>query len=210
MSRITRQNVENTYGHYARVYDLLFGAVLQGGRRRMCEAVCGLAPASLLEVGIGTGLTLAQYPAATAVTGIDLSPDMLRHAERRAAELPERRIALHCMDAEQLAFDDGAFDCVTLPYVLSVTPDPARLTAELRRVCRPGGDIFVLNHFSGGSAVWAPLERLASGLAARIGFRSEFPFDTHMQHPQWTVVSVRKVNLLGLTTLVHLKNQAPR
>ena len=95
----------------------------------------------------------------------------------------------------------------TIASLLSVTPEPARLTAELRRVCKPGGDIFVLNHFSGGNAVWAPLERLVSGLAARIGFRSEFPFAPHMQHPDWTVLSVRKVNLLGLTTLVHLKNQ---
>ncbi len=203
---ITRQDVEHTYGNYARFYDLVFGAVLEGGRRRMCEAVRALAPATLLEVGVGTGLTLQQYPAATGVTGIDISRDMLRHAQRRAAELPERRIALHCMDAEQLAFADGAFDCVTLPYVLSVTPDPARLTAELRRVCKPGGDIFVLNHFSGGNAVWAPLEGLVSGLAARIGFRSDFPFEPYMQHPDWTVTSISKVNLLGLTTLVHLKN----
>lgn len=208
MNSISRQNVERAYGHYARFYDLMFGAVLQGGRRRMCDAVRKLAPAALLEVGIGTGLTLAQYPAATAVTGIDLSRDMLRHAQRRAIGMPERRIALHCMDAEQLAFGDDVFDCVTLPYVLSVTPDPARLTAELRRVCKPGGDIFVLNHFSGGNAVWAPLEQMMSGLAARIGFRSQFPFEPHMRHPDWTVLSVRKVNLLGLTTLVHLKNQA--
>ena len=206
MKPITRQNVERAYGMYARFYDLVFGAVLEGGRRAMCDAVGAQAPAALLEVGVGTGLTLARYPAATALTGIDLSRDMLRHAQRRADALPGRRIALHCMDAEQLAFDDGTFDCVTLPYVLSVTPDPARLTAELRRVCKPGGDIFVLNHFSGGNAVWAPAERLMSGLAARIGFRSEFPFAPHMQHPDWTLVSARKVNLLGLTTLVHIKN----
>lgn len=206
MKPITHQNVERAYGMYARFYDLIFGAVLEGGRRALCDEVAAQAPPSVLEVGVGTGLTLARYPAATALTGIDLSRDMLRHAQRRADALPERRITLHCMDAEQLAFDDASFDCVTLPYVLSVTPDPARLTAELRRVCKPGGDIFVLNHFSGGNAVWAPLERLASGLAARIGFRSDFPFAPHMEHPDWTLVSVRKVNLLGLTTLVHIKN----
>ena len=133
MKPITRQNVERAYGMYARFYDLVFGAVLEGGRRAMCDAVGAQAPAALLEVGVGTGLTLARYPAATALTGIDLSRDMLRHAQRRAAALPGRRIALHCMDAEQLAFEDGTFDCVTLPYVLSVTPELARLTAELRR-----------------------------------------------------------------------------
>ena len=68
MKPISRQNVEHTYGHYARFYDRVFGAVLQGGRRRMCEAVRAVAPATLLEVGVGTGLTLAQYPAETAVT----------------------------------------------------------------------------------------------------------------------------------------------
>ena len=105
MKPITRQNVERAYGMYARFYDLVFGAVLEGGRRAMCDAVGAQAPAALLEVGVGTGLTLARYPAATALTGIDLSRDMLRHAQRRAAALPGRRIALHCMDAEQLAFD---------------------------------------------------------------------------------------------------------
>ena len=93
MSPITRQNVESTYDHYAGFYDLLFGAVLQGGRRRMCDAVRGLAPAALLEVGIGTGLTLAQYPAATAVTGIDLSRDMLRHAQSTGIATPLLQVA---------------------------------------------------------------------------------------------------------------------
>ena len=71
-------------------------------------------------------------------------------------------------------------------------------------MCKPGGDIFVLNHFSGGNAVWALPEHLVGGLAARIGFRSEFPFDEHMSHPGWTLLSRSKVNLLGLTTLVGL------
>ncbi|QTD44838.1 class I SAM-dependent methyltransferase [Ottowia testudinis] len=206
MKPITRQNVEYTYGHYARFYDLAFGAVLQAGRRRLCEAVRATAPATVLEVGVGTGLTLAHYPASTAVTGIDLSPEMLAHARQRAAALPGRRIVLDCMDAEQLDFADASFDCVTLPYVLSVTPNPARLTAELRRVCKPGGDIFVLNHFSGGAGVWALPERMISGLAARIGFRSDFPFDEHMRHADWTLQARSRVNLLGLTTLAHMKN----
>ncbi|MDO5623879.1 MAG: class I SAM-dependent methyltransferase [Pseudomonadota bacterium] len=206
MKPITRQNVEHTYGRYAPLYDLAFGALLEGGRRRLCEAVSARRPQSLLEVGVGTGLTLARYPAATAITGIDLSRAMLALAQKRADVLPDRRIALHCMDAEQLAFADGSFDCVTLPYVLSVTPNPALLTAELRRVCKRGGDIFVLNHFSGGNAVWALPERVIAGLAARIGFRSDFPFDDIVPHPDWRVVSARKVNLLGLTTLVHIQN----
>lgn len=203
----TEAGVVRTYGRFAPLYDRVFGRVLEPGRRALAEALTTLQPASALEVGVGTGLTLAGYPSACRLVGIDLSPDMLERARRRAGALPGRDITLHAMNAERMDFADDSFDCVTLPYVLSVTPDPARLTAELRRVCKPGGDIFVLNHFSGGNAVWAPLERLVSGLAARIGFRSEFPFAPHMQHPDWTVLSVRKVNLLGLTTLVHLKNQ---
>jgi len=92
----------------------------------------------VLEIGVGTGLTLGRYPRCAEIHGIDVSGQMLRRARRRIARLAGRRIHLVHMDAEAMAFPDGAFDCVTLPYVLSVTPDPWRLVAEARRVCRPG------------------------------------------------------------------------
>ena len=209
MARITRQNIETTYRTYAPFYDLMFGRALQSGRLAMCEHVRSLAPQRLLEIGVGTGLTLQHYPAATAVVGIDVSQDMLDVARQRVASLPGRSIELALADGEQLDFPDASFDCVTLPYVLSVTPSPAQLCAEMRRVCKPGGDILVLNHFS-GSKLWKLPEKFISPLADRIGFRSSFPYAEHIEHPDWTILARRPANLLQISLLVHIRNAPAR
>lgn len=205
MNNISRQRVVQTYDAYAPLYDQVFGAVLEPGRRALTRAARERAPASLLEVGVGTGLTLSGYAEQTSVVGVDISPDMLDRARHRASALPNRNIKLTVMDAEQLAFSDGSFDCVAVPYVLSVTPNPARLVAEIRRVCRQGGTILILNHFS-GSRFWWLLERAVRPLADRIGFRSDFDFDQHILSYDWQVESVTPVNLLGLSKLVVLRN----
>jgi phosphatidylethanolamine/phosphatidyl-N-methylethanolamine N-methyltransferase len=160
-------------------------------------------------VGVGTGLTLDGYPASTQVVGIDVSPQMLERARQRAAQLPGRDISLFLMNAERMEFGDDSFDCVTVPYVLSVTPNPARLVHEIRRVCRPGGAILIVNHFS-GSRFWWLMERAVRSMADRIGFRSDFRFEEHILAHDWQVASVRPVNLFGLSKLVVLRNTKHR
>lgn len=198
-------HVIRTYRYYAPVYDRLFGAVLEPGRRALAQAVGALRPERVLEVGVGTGLTLRHYPGATALTGIDISEAMIEIARRRAARLPGHRIELLTMNAEAMAFPDQSFDCVTLPYVLSVTPDPPRLCAEIRRVCRRGGTIFVLNHFSGNPAWWV-LEQLLRIAGNQAGFRAEFSYDEQILGRGWQVRSVRDVNLWGLSKLVEIRD----
>lgn len=205
MNPISVDNVVSTYRFYAPLYDRTFGAVLGPGRQALNEAVCALEPSSILEVGIGTGLTLEQYPPHSSVVGIDLSDEMLDIARERARQLPGRNIRLMAMNAEMMDFPDGAFDCVAVPYVLSVTPHPERLVAEIRRVCRKGGTILILNHFS-GSRFWWFLERAVRSLANRIGFRSDFCFDEQIMKYDWEVQAVKKVNFLGLSKLVTIRN----
>jgi phosphatidylethanolamine/phosphatidyl-N-methylethanolamine N-methyltransferase len=122
------------YDRLATLYDLVYGPVLEPGRRAIAAAACELAPASLLAVGVGTGLTLSRYPAATRVVGIDLSKDMLRIARSRAADLSGRDISLRRMDAERMAFADGSFDCVAVPY--SATSTSWATTGPCVRSCR--------------------------------------------------------------------------
>ena len=202
---ISPTGVLSAYRRYAPVYDRIFGGILDPGRRALAEAVARLEPASLLEVGVGTGLMLAQYPAATGVTGVDVSAEMLARARRRAALLPGRDIRLQMMDAEALAFPDDSFDCVTVPYVLSVTPQPHRLVAEVRRVCRAGGRILIVNHFSGGRFWWL-LERIVRKMPGKVGFRSDFTLASHISNHDWNVEWMRDVNLLGLSKLVSIRN----
>jgi phosphatidylethanolamine/phosphatidyl-N-methylethanolamine N-methyltransferase len=202
---LSRESIVRAYGRYAPVYDRLFGGVLDPGRRALADAVARTAPARLLEVGVGTGLMLARYPAATAIVGVDLSQAMLAKAESRARALPGRDIRLELMDAEALTFENGAFDCVTVPYVLSVTPDPRRLVSEIRRVCRKDGTILILNHFS-GSRFWWLLERVVRPLADRVGFRSDFELGDQISRYDWKVEQVADVNLFGLSKLVSIRN----
>jgi len=194
-----------TYDRFAPLYDWVFGRVLEPGRRAMTAAASALHPGSVLEVGVGTGLTLAGYPADSRVVGIDLSTDMLERARTRAAAMPQRQVALQVMNAERMEFADDSFDCVTVPYVLSVTPHPARLVHEIRRVCKSGGAILVVNHFS-GSPFWWLMERAVRSVADRVGFRSDFAYEEHILAHDWHVESVRPVNLFRLSKLVVLRN----
>ena len=205
MSSPTPKNVVDSYNFYAPVYDRLFGAVLEPGRKALAAEVHAIRPNSILEIGVGTGLLLSQYPTGTRVVGIDLSPEMLAIAEKRARDIAGIEIELRCANAEDLDFPDGAFDCVTLPYVLSVTRHPAELIKQAQRLCRPGGKILILNHFS-GSRFWWFLERLVSPLANFIGFRSTFRYEEHVGWVQDLVEKSVEVNLFGLSKFIVLRN----
>ncbi len=204
MKSINKAAVVDVYRWYAPFYDLLFGYVLESGRIELAKTVAASSPQRLLEVGVGTGLSLLHCPPEVIAFGIDISIDMLRHAQSAIASEHPDNAALVCADAELLPFPDASFDCITLPYVLSVTPDPERLMTELRRVCTPGGQILIVNHFE-GAGVWQVAERLMAPLADRVGFRSTMTMDT-LESPMWQIMSVRNVNLFGLSKLVEIRN----
>lgn len=205
MAILSTDSVVQTYRRYAPMYDNIFGAILEPGRIKLAQAVTKTAPKKILEVGVGTGLLLPHYPASAAIFGIDLSEDMLAIAKKRATRLIGHNITLLQMDAETIDFPDNSFDCITLPYVLSVTPHPEKLIGEIRRICTKGGTIFILNHFS-GSRFWWLLERSVRAIADRIGFQSDFSYDAQISVHSWTVVSVASVNLFGLSKLVEIRN----
>jgi phosphatidylethanolamine/phosphatidyl-N-methylethanolamine N-methyltransferase len=201
----TRAQIARSYRRYAPVYDLLFGASQRPGRVAITRLVSRIAPQYVLAVGVGTGLTLGQYPTTACITGVDVSRDMLATAQSRVRPEDAGRIELRAMDAEAMDFDDASFDCVTLPYVLSVTPSLDRLVAEVRRVCRPGGHTVIVNHFS-GQRHWCPIEALLRPLAAWLGFRAEFSLEQHVLRRPWQVLSVEPVTRLSLSRLIHARN----
>src|SRR5436305_4930328 len=139
--------VKAAYRRYAGVYDAVFGPVLQPGRKAVMQAL-GLRPGDrVLEVGVGTGLSLPLYPRDVRITGIDVSREMLEKAKRRVARHHLANVeALLEMDAERMSFADASFDKVVAMYVVSVVERPAQLLAALHRACRPHGEIFRVNH----------------------------------------------------------------
>lgn len=205
MKSISKSAVVSVYRKYAPVYDVLFGRALESGRVELAKVVARLAPANLLEVGVGTGLALLHYPTGTRTCGVDMSSEMLERARALVAQRGLHNVSLFLANAEQLPFPDASFDCVTLPYVLSVTPNPDRLLAEMRRVCVPGGQILVLNHFK-DAGVWKLAERLVAPLADCVGFRSTLAIDT-LESEEWQIESIESVNIFGLSKLVRIRNE---
>jgi phosphatidylethanolamine/phosphatidyl-N-methylethanolamine N-methyltransferase len=169
------ETVKAAYRRYAGVYDALFGAVLQPGRKAVIQALSCRPGDRVLEVGVGTGLSLPLYPAHTRVTGIDVSSEMLAKARERVDELGLANVeALEEMDAEAMSLADASFDKVVAMYVASVVGRPDRLMAELRRVCRPGGEIFIVNHVRSDNPLIGGLEKALAPLSGLIGFRPDF------------------------------------
>ena len=167
--------VKAAYRRYAKVYDALFGPVLQPGRKAVMEALDCRPGERVLEVGVGTGLSLPLYPPYVRVTGIDLSREMLDKARMRVGRRQLANVeGLHEMDAEAMDFPDASFDKVVAMYVVSVVPEPARLLAELHRVCKPHGDIFIVNHVRSSNPVVGAVEKSLARFSDQLGFHPDF------------------------------------
>jgi phosphatidylethanolamine/phosphatidyl-N-methylethanolamine N-methyltransferase len=194
--------LSRVYENLAWVYDFTFGPALHPGRvdaiRRM-----GIKPGNrVLEVGVGTGINAALYPRDCIVTGIDLSSSMLEKAHERIARKGVRNVRLMEMDAASLKFADDTFDIVYAPYVISVVPDPVAVASEMRRVCRPGGRIVILNHFRSSNAVGAWMERIIAPGAKYLGFKSDLDLPAFHVQASLAPVSIEKVNVPRIWSLV--------
>lgn len=199
--------VEESYARWAPVYDRTFGAVTRSGRRRAVQFI-NAREGSVLEVGVGTGLSLQHYAPHLQVTGIDFSHDMLRKAEAKVQERGLNQVkALRQMDARQLDFADNSFDTVAAMHVLSVVPDPEQVMREIARVLKPGGKLVVTNHFKSGRGVRASLERLSAPLANVIGWHSDFELDTILQEDRLRVERQESIPPLGMMTFLVLEKQ---
>lgn len=189
------------YDKFHTVYDLVFATLLNPGRKEVIGKVNRLPPSLLLEIGIGTGLSLSQYHRSHRIVGIDISRKMIRKAERRKKCLKLSNVALLQMDAERLEFADNSFDAVVALYVVSTTNNPQRLIAEAHRVCRSGGRIFILNHFSQGSLKLAAVEKFLLPMTSRLGWKSYFE-RAQIAFPTLRLVDRKKTNLFGYWQLL--------
>ena len=194
--------VARAYRRWSHVYDFTFGGVLQAGRRQAIHAMRLQPGQRLLEVGVGTGLTLPLYPLGQAILGVDYSPPMLAQAQRRLARMGDpAHVRLMRADAARLPFDDASFVVVYAPYVISVVPDPVQVARELRRVCKPTGRVVLLNHFRNEpEPAW--FERLLAPMAVTLGFKSDLALSPLLANSGLRPVSIQAVNVPAIWKLV--------
>lgn len=202
-------SIKAAYKRYARYYDRLFGPVFAPGRKLAIQHLGEQSGKRILEVGVGTGLSLPNYQTDTQVVGIDISTDMLNIARGRARDQSLDHVeSLLEMDAEKLSFDDNSFDAVIAMYVASVVPHPDRLMTEMARVCKPGGDILVINHFASENPILRAMEWLLSPLSRFVGFRPSMDIAELPQPAGYERVGIHRANLFGYWKLVHFRAES--
>src|SRR5438094_5044798 len=194
--------VTGVYEKLASVYDFTFGPTLHAGRLQAIQRMGILSGDRVLEVGVGTGINASLYPRDCAVTGIDLSSSMLEKARERVARKGIWNVRLLEMDAADVKFAEITFDIVYAPYLISVVPDPVVVAREMRRVCRPGGRIVILNHFLSPNRLLSRIERLISPATIHIGFKSDVDLPAFLAQAELKPVSIEKVNWPKIWSLV--------
>ncbi|HYL91444.1 MAG TPA: class I SAM-dependent methyltransferase [Burkholderiales bacterium] len=196
--------VKTAYRRYAAVYDAVFGPVLQPGRKAVMQALRLRPGDRVLEVGVGTGLSLPLYPREVTITGIDVSREMLEKARRRVARRHLGNVeALLEMDAQSMSFPDASFDKVVAMYVVSVVERPARLLEELHRVCRPDGEIFLVNHVRSENRFVAAMEKGLARFSDKLGFHPDFELRDMVSGPD-QLTELSRINFFW--KVMRLKN----
>jgi phosphatidylethanolamine/phosphatidyl-N-methylethanolamine N-methyltransferase len=175
-TELSRNAVIKTYARWAPVYDVVFGSVFEDARRLAVEASERVG-GRILEVGVGTGISLPYYSGNSRVVGIDISEPMLKVARRRVIdERLDHVERLEVMDAENLDFPESSFDVVVAQYVVNTVPHPEIALDEFLRVLRPGGELVIVNRVGAAGGSRKALEHMFQPIAQRLGWRSKFPW----------------------------------
>jgi phosphatidylethanolamine/phosphatidyl-N-methylethanolamine N-methyltransferase len=204
-----REMVERAYDRWAPIYDLVFGGVFGKGRHAAIVATNSIG-GRVLEVGVGTGISLPQYASNLRIFGTDISEAMLRKAKQRVADLHLNNVeGLAVMDAEKLEFLDASFDVVMAQYVVTAVPNPERALDEFARVLRPGGEMILLSRVSADAGIRRFIEQRLQPVVRRLGWRTEFAWS---RYAQWAarahgmeLVERRAVPPLGHFSLIRFR-----
>jgi len=205
MNEATTRGIYDVWSHF---YDAVCAKIVQRRQRLAIPRMEILPGQTVLDIGIGTGLSLELYPPGTRVVGIDISQGMLRHAKRRASQVNLASVDLVGADALRLPFRDDSFDHILVSHVITVVSDPVRLIEEMRRVGKPGSRIVIINHFQSGNRMMALIEKWLCPLCMKLGWRSDLSFEDLMHATNLEVDFRYKLDHLDLWETIFITNDA--
>lgn len=203
---------KRVYAKWAPIYDSVYVKLLADAQKKAAAAAAKCGP-DILEVGVGTGLVLPYYPAGSRVTGIDLSVDMLRKAvEKKVTRGLDHVKGLASMDACALGFPDQSFDAITVPFVITLVPDPEGALDEMRRVLRPGGEIVIASKLGADEGATAHIEAALAPLMKKVGWSSAFKAsrlsDWAARHADMEMLGISPVFPAGFFKLARIRKHA--
>ncbi|HEY2986190.1 MAG TPA: methyltransferase domain-containing protein [Candidatus Binatia bacterium] len=190
------------YAEFAPLYDKVFGKIFFSRLRHVIEALDIPRGAKVLEVGVGTGTSFPAYPRHCDVIGIDLAPDMLARAQEKIVENGWSHLAVLEMNALDLKFPDSSFDYVMAFHVVTVVPDPIRMIQEAKRVCKPGGKIVIVNHFTSTFPLLGFLTETLDPVTRRLGWSTKLHLKPFIEETGLKVELIYKLSKLSLYTVL--------
>ena len=201
-----------TYRWVSGSYDFVFGPVFHPGRKEAVRIANDRPAQRILEVGVGTGLSLPHFRTDSHITGIDVSAEMLAKAEARVQRENLKHVdGLHLMDAEHLGFPDESFDVVVAQYVITTVPNPEATLDEFARVLKPGGEIILVSRVGAEAGMRKALEKWFAPAARKLGWRTEFSWQRYTQwangHPTVDIVERRAMPPFGHFSLIRFGKQ---
>jgi phosphatidylethanolamine/phosphatidyl-N-methylethanolamine N-methyltransferase len=209
---LDKGTIEKAYARWAPVYDLVFGAVFDRGRQAAVAAAERIG-GHILEVGVGTGISLPAYDRRNRLVGVDISLPMLKKAHERVVEQKLANVdALAVMDAGGLGLPDASFDVFVAQYVITAVPHPEATLDEFARVLRPGGEIILVNHIGAETGLRRAFEQGFAPVARQLGWRPEFPWGRLMawveRAPGMRLIERRPMPPLGHFALIRFGKDA--
>jgi phosphatidylethanolamine/phosphatidyl-N-methylethanolamine N-methyltransferase len=205
-------SVAAAYDKWAPIYDLVFGNVFATGRA-LSIAAAEQVGGRILEVGVGTGISLPRYSKDVRLVGVDISDSMLDKARERTRRLNLENVEqIRVMDAEAMDFATGEFDVVVAQYVVTAVPNPEKALDEFLRVLRPGGEIVITTRISADKGIRDRIEKMLMPVTSKLGWRTEFPWERYeawaARTPGVQLVERRALPPLGHFSLVRYQKVA--
>jgi phosphatidylethanolamine/phosphatidyl-N-methylethanolamine N-methyltransferase len=203
---MNRTEVKTIYSAYSSFYDTIFSRFFSPRIKLGIHNSRIEKGDRVIEVGVGTGLSLPVYPKDCSVVGIDLTRKMLEKAKVKKEKYKLWHVDLFEMDAENMTFADNSFDHAVAAFVISVVPNPEKMVAEIRRVTKKGGNILIFNHFCGNNSFVKGVGKIFSPLCQKWGWRSDISLDLLSNHCNLQIDEVIKKNKLDLWSIIIATN----
>lgn len=205
MQHMREDVTSKTYDIWAKIYDNSFGALVRRRQRRAVEQLQTKPGDRILDLGVGTGLTLRHYKHDVTVVGMDLSWGMLKKAKSKCNELGLDHCTLVQGDAMMPPFAEGSFDHIVVTHVISVVSDPAKLLQWAQRLVKPGGRVVILNHFQSTNRFVGWVEKSLNPMFIKIGWKSDLALEDVLVGVDLDVEYCFKMSLVDIWRIVVLR-----